>query len=334
MNFPLFIFVVAALLALRPSTKAAAQPTDAATTSSSATYTNPIRLQLADPFVLKEKGIYYLYGTQQPSQGFQVHTSTDLTTWTERGYCYETTSGTSAWGKKDFWAPEVVKYDGKFWMFYVAKNTDENRRNICVAVADTPLGPFVDVKAPILPDDSYIDPHVYRDPVGGKWYIYATREKEHACEIIGAPFNMKTLDIEGTTTQCIAPSQDWERGWTEGAFMLERNGWYYMMYTGCAFWDPRYATGFAWSRSPLGPFEKYPDNPILKQTPEVPAPGHNCVIETPDGKGLAILYHRHREPGRRSRYLALEPMHFEDTGTSGPARIVLPGAPSSTPRQL
>lgn len=332
----LLIFALSATVITHQTVQATTRTAvlDTAATSAPGTYQNPLAVPLADPFVLKENGVYYLYGTQSPRQGFQVHTSTDLTTWTSQGFCYETTSGTTSWGKRDFWAPEVIKHDSKFLMFYVARKPDENRRNICVATADSPLGPFVDVKAPILPDDSYIDPHIYRDPVSKQWYLYATREKEYACEIVGAPFDMQSLEITTTHTRCIEPSQDWERGWVEGAFLLERNGWYYMMYTGCAFWDPRYATGYAWARHPLGPFTKAPENPILKQTPEVPAPGHNCVIEAPDGKSLVILYHRHYAPGKRSRLLAIDPMQFEDSATTGPAKIVLPGAPSSTPRQL
>ena len=96
------------------------------------TYKNPV-CEGADPFVLLHNGIYYLYSTNSPD-GFRVFTSTDMAVWEDRGYCLR---AEDVMGDKWFWAPEVLERDGLFYMVYVANE------HLGVAVADSPLGPFV-----------------------------------------------------------------------------------------------------------------------------------------------------------------------------------------------
>ena len=44
-------------------------------------YFNPLPVEIADPSVLRHDGVYYLYGTSAPSEGFRVWSSTDLVHW-------------------------------------------------------------------------------------------------------------------------------------------------------------------------------------------------------------------------------------------------------------
>ncbi len=69
-------------------------------------YKNPLDVSIADPQVLKDNGVYYLYGTTD-LDGFSVFTSTDLTHWSRRGYCFKKTA--ASWGQANFWAPEAIK---------------------------------------------------------------------------------------------------------------------------------------------------------------------------------------------------------------------------------
>ena len=71
------------------------------------TYKNPV-CDGADPFVLLHDGVYYLYSTNAPD-GFRVFTSTDMGTWTDRGYCLR---AEDVQGDRWFWAPEVLFRDG------------------------------------------------------------------------------------------------------------------------------------------------------------------------------------------------------------------------------
>lgn len=57
-----------------------------------------------------------------------------------------------SWADRWFWAPEVYEVNGKFYMYYSA---DEH---ICVAVADSPVGPFIQNKQePMIVEEKCID---------------------------------------------------------------------------------------------------------------------------------------------------------------------------------
>ena len=77
-------------------------------------YTNPIRtvsgesIHMADPFIYKHDGIYYLTGTSNADVGFDYYTSHDLVTWEFQGALFHRSSGHP--GDGCFWAPEVKRY--------------------------------------------------------------------------------------------------------------------------------------------------------------------------------------------------------------------------------
>ena len=98
-----------------------------------------VHVPLADPFILLHDGTYYAYGTKA-EHGIAVFESDDLQTWRQA-------SGRAAeglalhkddvYGDRWFWAPEVYCINGAFYMFFSAQS------HVCVAVSDSPLGPFV-----------------------------------------------------------------------------------------------------------------------------------------------------------------------------------------------
>ena len=150
-------------------------------------YQNPIPVELADPYVLKVKGKYYMYGTGGgASNGFAAYSSTDLFHWKDEGQVYYASNkngwsdSTAAWNGA-YWAPEVYEYKGQFFMFYSAQwkeNPHHNVENfhIGVAVADNPTGPFVDITDKPVFDPGYpvIDANVLFDK-NGKIYLYYSR---------------------------------------------------------------------------------------------------------------------------------------------------------------
>lgn len=96
------------------------------------------RVPFGDPFILLWEGKYYAYGTHS-ANGIEVLISDDLLTWkvpagVPDGLALKKSdTGADRW----FWAPEVYHVNGKFYLFYSANE------HICVATADSPLGPFV-----------------------------------------------------------------------------------------------------------------------------------------------------------------------------------------------
>jgi arabinan endo-1,5-alpha-L-arabinosidase len=85
----------------------------------------------------------------------------------------------------------------------------------------------------------------------------------------------------------------------EGPWVVYRNGWYYLFYSGddCCGTPPHYAVLVARSRDPLGPFERLGEangtghSEILAQGSGYwGAPGHNAIV-TDDAGTDWILYH-------------------------------------------
>ena len=104
-------------------------------------------IQLRDPFVLpvEEERTYYLFGSTDadiwrgPGTGFDCYRSSDLTTW--EGPYPAFRPGPDFWARTNFWAPEVHRYRGRYYMLATFK-ADGVRRGTQVLVADAPTGPF------------------------------------------------------------------------------------------------------------------------------------------------------------------------------------------------
>jgi xylan 1,4-beta-xylosidase len=284
----------------------------ASTTRPAQTYRNPIIAQrhLADPHVICVSDTYYLYPTSH-GRGYDVFVSRDLVHWENKGTVFESPRGGA-------WAPDVFHHvggDGKFYLYYTDDHPDRPKgpgnKQIGVAVADSPLGPFREVRS--LASDA-IDAHLFQD-TDGRLYLYYTnlaggfrilvREMADPCTPRGEPVTV------------LRPTDEWERrgfGVTEGAFMLKRGRTYYLMYSGSPADTPDYAIGYATSDSPLGPFTKYPGNPIVHRTENVVGPGHHCVIDGPDGR-LWMVYHQKRTARvSYDRFIAIDPIWFDEDG--------------------
>ncbi len=263
-------------------------------------YTTPVLF--GDPFIMLHNNVYYAYGTNAEN-GIEVYTSDDLLTWKK--------SPTLALDKKDswadrwYWAPEVyyIKEKNKFFMYYSA---DEH---ICVATADSPLGPFVqDVKEPMIADEKCIDNSLFIDD-DGKPYLYFDRFDDglNIC-VAELESDLKTIKKE-TITKCINVSQSWEEIWprvNEGAFVTKYKDLYYLTYSGNSYESPFYGVGYATATSPMGPWTKYDKNPILQKPDSLVGVGHSAMFHDKAGQ-LRIVFHAHHSPDiihPRAMYIA------------------------------
>lgn len=305
-----------------------------AVTALGAEYTNPVGIPIADPVVLHEGNDYYLYGTTSNTEGFVVYSSPDLVHWTERGFAYHKTS--TSWGKAHFWAPSIVKYDSAFYLFYSAIGDVGGyaSHRICVAKSPTPLGPFVDVKAPLLNSlTAAIDPHILIDDSDAYIYYSLDVSENGVSRVYVSRLSKNLMTVEGERVLCVEPSADWEgKIWNEAPYVIKYGKKYILMYSARGFFEPEYSVGYAVSDSPMGPWMKATENPILSRTDKVSGPGHNCVTESPSGKELFILYHVHRFPTDGwQRELAIDRMTI--TEESDTVKIKVYG-PTSTPQPM
>ena len=119
----------------------------------------------------------------------------------------------------------------------------------------------------------------------------------------------------------LRPEQEWEgrsaaatgRRWNEGSYLLKHNRKYYMTYSGNFFAGPDYAVGYATADTPLGPYTKAPENPILERGAQVTGTGHNCMFRTTAGE-LMICYHGRTEATGNDRIAFISPAHFDEQG--------------------
>lgn len=276
------------------------------------TYTNPILTTgyPADPHVILVDGTYYLYPTTH-GRGYDAWTSTDLVNWEPRGAVFTTP-------RRGAWAPDVFhnkRGDGKFYLYYTDDDPDAPRgplgKQIGVAVSDSPLGPFEDKK--VLAKGS-IDAHLFQDD-DGRYYLYYV-EIINGFKIF-AQRMADPLTSEGERVEVLRPTEPWEMvsgHVTEGPFMLKRDGTYYLTYSGTGADSPNYAIGYATSKSPMGPFEKFADNPIAQRGKGIFGPGHHCVVEGPDEKMWMVYHQKYNDGTNYRRFLALDRMWFDKAG--------------------
>ena len=133
-------------------------------------------INIRDPFVLVHDGTYYLYGTRGatcwgPATGFDVYVSQDMENWTGPHVCFEN-DGTF-WADRNYWAPEVHAWQGKFYMFASFKSENECR-GTQILVSDTPDGTFVPLTPrPVTPRDwECLDGTLYVSPEGKPWIVF------------------------------------------------------------------------------------------------------------------------------------------------------------------
>jgi GH43 family beta-xylosidase len=296
------------------------------------TYCNPLPIdRIGDPYILKASdGKYYCYPTSAGETGYKAWTSDDLVQWKELGFVY--TKSEQSWGFKQFWAPEVVEFEGKYYMYYTARWKDKDSLRIGLAIADKPEGPFLDVYDKPLFDFGYaaIDANILMDEDGGK-YMYFSRDcsenivdGKHESHIYGIRLSGDMRSVVGEPVLIAKPDQPWEMKsgpewfWNEGPFVFKRGGIYYLMYSANFYAKRDYSVGYAVADNPLGPFVKYANNPVLfTKSDEISGPGHNSVTTSPDGTEWFIVYHTHADPakGGGNRQVCLDRMGFREDGS-------------------
>lgn len=284
---------------------------------------------IGDPYLIEADGKYYVTATGDGA-GYDLYASDDLMNWTKESRIFEA-STEKGWVRSSLWQPQLVKgNDGKYYLYYCGNNNRGSLR-IGVAVSDTVTGPYVDVyDHPLLEFGvATIDPYFFVDD-DGKMYLYFSRdcsenivEGYHTSQLYGIEMASYTEVKEGAQAiLLVTPNQEWELQsgdyrWNEGPDMLKHDGKYYLFYSGGFYGDHTYSMGYAVAESPLGPFEKYENNPIIASTEETSGPGNNSFFFSPDGKELYTCYHTHTNKilGGGDRKVTIDRCGFREDGT-------------------
>lgn len=279
---------------------------------------------------------YYIYSTTdgQPGWGgwyFTAYSSDDLKHWTYEGVILDLKSEQVPWADGNAWAPcieeKLVKGKYKYYFYYSGNPKNSQGKQIGVAVADSPTGPFVDLGHPIITESpvgggQQIDVDVFTDPVSGKTYLYWGNGY-----MAGAELNKDMVSIKKKTLTVMTPEggtlQDY--AYREAPYVFYRNGLYYFMWSVDDTGSPNYHVAYGTSKSPLGPIEVAAQPVVLKQNPEQQIYGtaHNSVLQIPDTDEWIIVYHRINKwylkdaPGVH-REVCIDRLQFNDDGTIQP----------------
>ena len=266
---------------------------------------------IGDPFVLVFENAYYMYSTSA-EDGFKCFKSTDLINWIDMGYVYKD----SPWGENCFWAPEVYHYENKFYLLYTARWSKNHSLRTGLAVSSSPLGPFIDINKGPLFDLGYatIDATFLLNDDNGRNYLYFVRDCSeqiingvHTSTIYGVEVDKTLTQFIGEPLLLSKPDcalettvdKQWQ--WNEGPAVIHLNGRYYLNYSLNPYYDRHYSIGCQEAISPLGPFKKYEDNPILAyKENEFSGPGHNHFFRSLDDNRLLTSFHIHTDYNRPS----------------------------------
>jgi len=279
----------------------------------------------ADPAALVYNDTVYLYTGHDecPSNHHSytmnewlIYSSTDMVNWTERA---SFPVSAFSWAKKDAWATHVISKNGKYYWFVTVSHATIGGKSIGVAVADHPLGPWVDAigkalitndmtKAPFQLDTGKgkmkdmtwddIDPAVFTDDDGQSYIFWGNTQ----CHYAKLKDNMIELD---------GPILDINNlpNYTEAPWVHKKGDWYYLSY---AYQFPE-KTAYAMSKNINGPWEF---KGILNELAGNCNTNHQAIIEY-KGKDYFIYHNGGIQTQGTSfrRSACIDYLHYNMDGT-------------------
>ena len=277
-------------------------------------------IQMRDPFVLVEDGKYYLFGTTNKDpwrgrDGFNMYVSNDLEDFDGPYTVFTPTE--DFFGEHSFWAPEVHKYNGKYYMLATFFRTGFQRGTMAL-VADSPYGPFVPtVNKPLTPSEwGCLDGTLWVED--GKPYMIFCREW---CSIPNRDGEIYAIELtpglDGTVGEPKRLFSASESGWakpqtlnktstgndyvTDGPFIYKGTDRLYLVWSS---FTTGYAMGTAYADSILG--EWHHCDKILREGDS----GHGMIFKKLDGELCLTVHSPNKTPNERPIFLKV----YEEDG--------------------
>jgi len=290
----------------------------------------------ADPYILCDNGTYYLYGTSA-RDGIAVLISKDLNTWSspksdtpipvqqnlqgpQRPQPFLALNKVDSYGNSGFWAPEVYKIGDKYYMYYTSEE------HVCVATADSPLGPFKQDVQKSITDEKGIDCSMYIDEDGTPYLFWVRFTGGNEIWMAEMEKDLKTIKAE-TMSLCLKTDQKWEMDWpaiNEGPFVVKHNGFYYLTYSANHYKSTCYGIGYATTADLKHPeWKKYDHNPVLMKPEGLEGTGHHSLFIDADGT-RRVVFHSHRAIGQIApRIIHLTSYGWQANPDGGPDRLTI-----------
>ena len=255
----------------------------------------------ADPSIVKDGDDYYMTHSSFDYQpGLLVWHSKDLQTWRPISRAVVNHQGS-------IWAPEMIKHDGLFYIYYPASGGN------FVVTAKHPKGPW---SAPKSLSVKHIDPGHVVDKEG-KRYVHLSGGR--AAEL--SSDGLRTVTEPKKVYKGWPIPADWpiECPCLESPKLNKRGDWYYLTSAQGGTAGP--ATSLmvvsARSRGPLGPWENSPHNPIIRTWDRDEtwwSKGHGTLVEGPRGNWFCVLHGWRNGFASLGRATLIEPIEWTEDG--------------------
>ncbi len=266
---------------------------------------------IGDPFIMRYNGMYYLYCSTLDSElGIRGYKSADLISWVpmtgeglREGYVSQDNVTKAAY------APEVYYFNGTFYMY-----TSPAGAGHYVLTSDNPEGPFVKATNDF---GMSIDGSVLIDDDETMYFTYASQGGIRIAKMV----DMLTID-PSSTPQLNNTSIG---GWTEGPYILKRDGIYYLTFTGNHVTSDGYRIAYATAGAIVNAngsidrnaFTRADNNPIALNTEgSLKGIGHSSTVLGPDMDSYYLAYHMLNSSGGPNRSLAIDRLLFNGTQMS------------------
>ena len=254
----------------------------------------------ADPTILRVDGDFYLTHTSYAySPGLVIWHSRDLVNWSPVGHAVDVPRG-------EIWAPDLVEHGGRYFIYFPMGG-------IFVVHADHPAGPW---SAPVALKINDIDPGHVVGP-DGKRYLYTAGG--HVVEL--SADGLSTVGARTKVYDGWPFPREWktEGTWLESPKLTRRGDYYYLVCAegGTAGPPTSHMAVVARARSPLGPWENSPYNPLIHTygaEEEWWSVGHGTLVSTPDDRWYFVYHGYRKDFTTLGRHTLLEPVEWTDDG--------------------
>lgn len=258
----------------------------------------------ADPQIIAVEDGYFAYGTGGPGprreRAFPILYSRDLAIWTPLGGALIPPLELR---DCDFWAPEVLPWRDRFYLFYSAGGATGTGHQIRIAISDQPQGPFSDQGRALIPEEAFsIDANPVVDPANGRVWLFFAKDfldgdypgtgiarVPLADDLSSAAGPVETVWRATGAWELYARNRDWYgRRWpawytVEGPACVVHEGRYWLFYSGGSWQNESYGVDLLVGDRIDGPFESasLAGSPprVLHSQPGLRGPGHNSVFE-------------------------------------------------------
>ena len=252
-----------------------------------------------DPSIVKVGPDYYLVNsTFSYFPGIPVMHSKDLKNWKQVGNVISRPSQMNFLGSRmtrGLFAPAIDHHNGTF---YITCTMVDHGGNF-VMTAKNPAGPWSNPT--FLPEVHGIDPSLFFE--GDKAYVVYNSDPP-GTPLYDGHRSIKSLELDPNTLKTVGEAKVLVNGgvditkkpvWIEGPHIMKARDWYYL-YAAEGGTSVNHTEVVFRSKSALGPFVPYENNPILSQR-ELPrdrknpitSAGHAQFVEGPDGQTYAVF---------------------------------------------